>query len=223
MVSAGKLRGVCEDLRDSCGASAGSSALRVQLCAQAHVLQHQMVRTSIDGKLSLGDLIKELLKTDADNAWHHMQRLIKKGLVPPHEKVVLSRGPPSHVVTAAEWEEIKTHLQHIKPGGRDQPILYAVQYSNVWDCVKVGRCKDINERLRTLCVGHNFGIKLLASFPGYGHLERRVHERLAAFQSTDGSGTERFNVPGSYALKIINEVIVQSHRESPSSSSESEQ
>ena len=71
MDSTGKLRGICEDLRDSCGESAGSSALRVQLCVRVHVLQHQMVRTSIDGKLSLGDLIKELLKTDADNAWHH--------------------------------------------------------------------------------------------------------------------------------------------------------
>ena len=197
--------------------------LRVQLCAQAHVLQHQMVRTSIDGKLSLGDLIKELLKTDADNAWHHMQRLIKKGLVPPHEKIMLGRGRPSHVVTAAEWQQIKPHLQHIKPEERDQPILYALQYSNVWDSVKIGRCKDIGERLRTVGKGHNFGIKLIASFPGYGHLERRVHAQLAAFQSTDGSGTEWFNVPGCYALKIISEVIAQSHRESPSSSSEPEQ
>ena len=98
-----------------------------------------------------------------------------------------------------------------------------MQYSTVWDCVKIGRCRDIDERLRTLGVAHNIGIKLLASFPDYGHLERRVHKRLAAFQSTDGLGTEWFNVPGSYALKIINEVIGQSHRESPSSSSEAEQ
>ena len=178
-----------------------------------------MVRTSVDGKLSLVDLIKDLINTDNTNAWKHIQTLLKKGLVPQHEKVMLSRGKPAYVVTANEWQQIKTHLQRYLPD-RHRPILYAVQYSNVWDCVKVGRCKDINERLRTLCVGHNFGIKLLASFPGYGHLERRVHERLAAFQSTDGSGTEWFTVPGCFALKIISEVIAQSHRESPSPSSE---
>ena len=182
-----------------------------------------MVRTSIDGKLSLADLIKELLEIDHQNASPYIQWLANKGLLPCHTKIVLNgRGRPSHVVTVAEWQLIKPHLQHC-PLDRCQTNLYAMQYSNVWDCVKIGRCRDVGERMRTMGAAHNFGIKLLASFPGYGHLERRVHKRLAAFQSTDGSGTEWFNVPGSQALKIINEVIAQSHRESPSPSSESEQ
>ena len=90
------------------------------------------------------------------------------------------------------------------------------------DIVKIGRTHNIDARVRGLCSSHNFQIKVLAFHPGLGYLEQHVHNRLRAYQSTDGSSTEWFNVPGSYALKVVDEVIQQSRQESLSSS-ESEQ
>merc|ERR1712155_411023 len=98
-----------------------------------------------------------------------------------HEKVMLSRGKPAYVVTADEWQQIKTHLLRFMQAHR-RPTLYAVQYSNVWDCVKIGRCSDVNERLRAIGVGHTYGPRLTATFPGYDHPERRVHKQLMEIQ-----------------------------------------
>ena len=143
--------------------------------------------------------------------------MIKSDIVAIHERIPSGGRQPTYIVTEEEWAAIKPHVQQCVPS-----ILYVLQYGNVWDCVKIGRCRDIHERLRVIGKGHNCKLKLIASYPGQGYLEQRVHKRLESFRSLDGLGTEWFNVPGSYALKVVDEVIQQSRQESLSSS-ESEQ
>ena len=99
--------------------------------------------------------------------------------------------------------------------------LYVMQYNTVWDCVKIGRTSDVAYRLRTLEESHNFRLVLVASFPGYGHLERAVHKHLLKYRRKEGPGREWFNIPAQYAIKVINELIEQ-HRPVSLSSSESE-
>ena len=96
-----------------------------------------------------------------------------------------------------------------------------MQYNTVWDCVKIGRTSDVAYRLRTLEESHNFRLVLVASFPGYGHLERIVHKHLLKYRSKEGPGREWFNIPAQYAIKVINELIEQ-NRPVSLSSSESE-
>ena len=93
-----------------------------------------------------------------------------------------------------------------------------MQYDTVWDCVKTGRASDVLKRLRCLEESHNFRLVLVASFPGYGHIERLVHKQLSAYRSAEGAINEWFNVPAQYAVKIINTLILQNRPESLSSS-----
>ena len=168
-----------------------------------------MVRTTTDGYLSLTDLIQVWTNTSASNAYKHIQNLALKGVLPQRDKVHLGHGgTPSHVVTREEWDGIKQHL----PSPPND--LYVLQYSTVWDCVKIGRSSNVQRRIRQLEEGHNFRIVLLAIYPGKGHLERRVHQRLKRYQSNVGAGNEWFDLSANYALKVINEVIQQSQEES---------
>ena len=174
-----------------------------------------MIRTTRDGKLSLADLIAEYTNTTHSNARIHIRRLTDNKLIRPCERSRFGRrGICTPVVTADEWSASQPLLSPASG-------LYVLQYSTVWDHVKIGRAQNIDDRVRGLCSSHNFQIKVLAFHPGLGYLEQRVHRRLLAYQSTDGPNTEWFNVPGSYVLKVVDEVIQQSRQESlPSSESE---
>ena len=175
-----------------------------------------MVRVAPDGKLSLSDLIRDWTKTSSENAVLHIQNIRRKGLLPQPTKSSLGRGRPSHMVTASEWDVIKLHLPYrdcIAPSD-----LYVMQYTTVWDCVKIGRTSDITNRLRQLEASHNSRLVVVASFPDHGHLERAVHRRLSAYRSAEGASNEWFNVPAQYAIKIINGLIEQNRPESLSSS-----
>ena len=175
----------------------------------------KMVRVTRDGKLSLADLVADYTNTTHSNARIHIRRLTDNKVILPCERFRFGRGTCTQVVTKDEWLAIQPLLSPASG-------LYVLQYSTIWDCVKVGRTHNIDARVRGLCSSHNFQIKVLAFHPGLGYLEQHVHNRLRAYQSTDGSSTEWFNVPGSYALKVVDEVIQQSRQESLSSS-ESEQ
>ena len=123
-------------------------------------------------------------------------------------------------MTADEWGAIKHHLpyrEYIRM--RAPPAdLYVVQYSTVWDCVKIGRASNVENRLRQMGASQNFRLVLVALFPGRGHIERAVHKRLSAYLSKEGTSNEWFNAPAQYAIKIINEPIEQNRPESLSSS-----
>ena len=175
-----------------------------------------MVRTTIDGYLSLSDLIREWTNTSASNARDHIHNLALKGVLPHRDKAYLGNGgTPSHVVTREEWDGIKHHIsQHRAVSDTGQADLYVLQYITIWDCIKIGRPSDVQNRIRSLETGHNFRIVLLAVYPGKGHLERHVHQQLKGYQNNFGAGSEWFDLSAEYALKVINEVIQQSQEES---------
>ena len=174
-----------------------------------------MVRTTTGGYLSLSDLIQDWTNTGDKNACHQIHNLELKGLLPQRNKVCFGQGSLSHAVTREEWDGIKHHLPQrlIARSFAPQTDLYALQYSTIWDCVKIGRSSNVLSRIRCLEEGHNFRIVLLAVYPGKGHLERCVHQQLKGYQSSFGAGNEWFDLSADYALKVINEVIQQSQEE----------
>ena len=175
----------------------------------------KMVRTTVDGYLSLADLIREWTNTGKNNACDHIRNLALKGLLPQRNKVCLGHGGLSYVVTREEWDEIKICIPQrlIARPVTPQADLYVLQYSTIWDCVKIGRSSNVQSRIRRLEEGHNFRTVLLAVYPGKGHLERHVHQQLKGYQSSFGAGNEWFDLSADYALKVINEVIQQSQEE----------
>ena len=132
-----------------------------------------MVRTTVDGYLSLSDLIREWTSTCASNASNHVRNLALKGLLPQRDKVCFGgQGNLSHVVTREGWDGIQHHIsQHRAVSDTGQADLYVLQYSTVWDCIKIGRSSNVLSRIQRLEEGHNFRIVLVAMYPGKGHLE----------------------------------------------------
>ena len=175
-----------------------------------------MVRTTVDGYLSLNDLIQDWTNTGTRNACHQIHNLELKDVLPQRDKVCFGQGNLSHAVTAEEWDEIKLCIpQRLIARSIEPPNdLYALQYSTVWDSIKIGRSSNVQSRIRCLEKGHNFRMVLLAVYPGKGHLERHVHQQLKGYQSSFGAGNEWFDLSADYALKVISEVIQQSQEES---------
>lgn len=75
--------------------------------------------------------------------------------------------------------------------------------------VKIGRSASPETRRKALESCQNFRIDLGASFPHWGKYEHAVHQRLAYAQSSDGAGTEWFNVSLAEAVKAIGETVLQ--------------
>ena len=127
-----------------------------------------MVRTTADGFLSLNDLIQDWTNTSASNASHHARNLALKGALPQRDKVCFGHSVNlSHAVTREEWDEIKFCIPYlIARPITPQADLYALQYSTVWDCVKIGRSSNVQSRIRKLEECHNFRTVLLAVYPG---------------------------------------------------------
>ena len=124
-------------------------------------------------------------------------------MLPHRDKVHLANGgAPSYVVTREEWDKIKFCIPYlIARPVTPQADLYVLQYSTIWDCVKIGRSSNVLSRIRKLEEGHNFRTVLLAVYPGKGHLERRVHQQLKGYQSNFGAGSEWFDLSADYVLR----------------------
>jgi hypothetical protein len=78
-----------------------------------------------------------------------------------------------------------------------------MRYSFRRDIVKIGRSRDPEKRRRELEGGHAYHMELVATFPGQGSLEGKVHEALAPHRNHDGVGREWFNVTVEDALLAI--------------------
>ena len=83
-------------------------------------------------------------------------------------------------------------------GSTSQDILYVLRYE--FDpCgvmgLKIGRAACVETRVRQLEAGHNFRLITLATFPGLGHLEPRIHTMLSESRAREGRGREWFCVP----------------------------
>eukprot|EP00969_Alexandrium_andersonii_P159747 7058545-Alexandrium_andersonii.AAC.1 len=71
------------------------------------------------------------------------------------------------------------------------------------EALKIGRAADVEARARQLEAGHNFRMRPLATFPGQGYLEPRVHGMLAHNRASGGRGREWFAVSLDAALHAV--------------------
>ena len=110
------------------------------------------------------------------------------------------------VVTEEQW----LHARSFLPSSD----LYVMKYSNRDDVVKVGRSSNVEHIRRALEAGHAFYIGVVAVFPGYGHIEQSVHQRLDIFKA-HGAGREWFNVSGDQAIQATQWFVGQTGRWGP--------
>ena len=148
-----------------------------------------MIRTAPDGRQSLIDLIVALTRTGRANAFRLLQRLTDKGIVPQYETVSLHGGPPTPIVSALQWAEIRSHFPSDDYIARIRmpDDLYVMHYNGHHDYVKIGRSRDVEKRRRDLESGHIF-VTVAAVFHSYGHMESIIHNQLQMFRSTLGAG-----------------------------------
>ena len=69
--------------------------------------------------------------------------------------------------------------------------------------LKVGRSSNIQQRASALSESMPFHIKVLATFNGAGHLEKRVHKLLEETRNTMGRGREWFNASLPHVLHTV--------------------
>ena len=117
-----------------------------------------MIRAAPDGRQSLIDLIVALTRTGRGNAFRLLQRLTDKGIVPQYETVSVHGGPPTPIVSASQWAEIRSHFpcDDYIARIRMPDDLYVMHYNDQPDYVKIGRSKDVEKRRRDLESGHIF-------------------------------------------------------------------
>ena len=70
--------------------------------------------------------------------------------------------------------------------------LYIMQNSRIPGEFKIGRAQDARARQKDLQASQNFHMIVHAVFPEAGHLEKRVHDILAAHRVQDAPGAEWF-------------------------------
>ncbi len=90
--------------------------------------------------------------------------------------------------------------------GDDPSLLYLMRYE--FDpCgtmgIKVGRSKNLPARVHELEMSHNFRMKVLRVYRGWGNLETIVKELLKSKRATGGSGTEWYDVSFATAMKAV--------------------
>ena len=81
--------------------------------------------------------------------------------------------------------------------------LYVASRSDRCDILKIGRSSNPEARCERLQASQTFYIRLLATFPGAGDLELKVHERLAGRRVLGGPGREWFFVTTDEAMAAI--------------------
>jgi hypothetical protein len=74
--------------------------------------------------------------------------------------------------------------------------------------LKVGRSSNITQRALALSESMPFNITILATFPGAGHLEKRVHSMLDETRNTAGRGREWFHVTLPHVIHTVACVMV---------------
>ena len=168
----------------------------------ARVCFKQMVRKCpFDTRRSLIDLIADWTRTQPHNARNRLERLVDKGVVPEYDRVTIGKGPSTPVVTDEQWAYVQSHLPRTQLQ-KAPDDLYVMKYSNRDDVVKIGRSHNVENRRRSLEQGHAFYISVVAVFPGCGHYEQQIHQRLDLFRSR-GAGREWFRITSDQALETV--------------------
>jgi hypothetical protein len=84
--------------------------------------------------------------------------------------------------------------------------LYIMAHSDRDDIVKVGRSDDPDSRCRQLQASQPCFIRVAATLPFQGELEKEVHRRLRS-KRVNGAGREWFQASVSEALQVATEVL----------------
>jgi hypothetical protein len=87
--------------------------------------------------------------------------------------------------------------------------LYILTHSDRDDIVKVGRSDDPDSRCRQLQASQPCFIRVAATLPFQGHLEKQVHERLRSKRVNSGAGREWFEATVAEALQVATEILDQ--------------
>ena len=91
-------------------------------------------------------------------------------------------------------------------GSTAQDCLYVLRY-DFDPCgtmgLKIGRAACVETRVRQLEASHNFRLVVLATFPGLGCLESRIHSLLSESRAREGRGREWFCAPLDNVLHTI--------------------
>ena len=87
--------------------------------------------------------------------------------------------------------------------------LYIMQYSNDQTVLKIGRARNVEHRRRQLESGHNFHMRVVATFPKRGYLEALVHSALEGVRCCEGAGKEWFEISPDEAIDTIQRIMAQ--------------
>ena len=115
-------------------------------------------------------------------------------------------APPTPSTTASDMSDSEPTLPLADTGSTAQDCLYVLRYE--FDpCgamgLKIGRAACVETRIRQLEGSHNFRLVVLATFPGLGYLELRVHSMLSESRAREGRGREWFCAPFDSVLHTI--------------------
>ena len=121
-----------------------------------------------------------------------------------------TKPPPTPATTANDMSDgddgCVTPPRAADTGSTAIDALYVIKY-DFDPCgtmgLKIGRAACVETRVRQLEASHNFRLIVLATFPGLGHLEARVHAMLSESRAREGRGREWFCAPLDTVLHTI--------------------
>ena len=127
-----------------------------------------------------------------------------------HRASLRANAPPTPSTTASDMSNADdgcaTPPRAADTGSTTQGALYVLRY-DFDPCgtmgLKIGRAACVQTRVQQLEASHNFRLIVLATFPGLGHLEPRVHSLLSESRAREGRGREWFNAPLDTVLHTI--------------------
>ena len=97
-----------------------------------------------------------------------------------------------------EMEALAHHPESGDPPAKRQRVeedsLYLTHNPRIPGEVKIGRARNVQTRLNDLSSCQNFSLVLLQAWPGWGYLERDVHQYLASRRLTGHPGREWFRL-----------------------------
>jgi hypothetical protein len=192
------------------------------------------VRRTDDGKVSVIDIISQIKACSTHYAADVCKRLqcqfggLEELITYEHIKVSKKKNKqcrPAYISPVMEQRHIQ-RIVDLLPGMDARAVrasdsqtsfsgpdrvddLYLMQYSNDHTVLKIGRARNVEHRRRQLESGHNFHMRVLATFPKNGHLEPLVHRALEGVRCCEGAGKEWFEISLGEAIDTINRIMAQ--------------
>ncbi len=118
------------------------------------------------------------------------------------EKLAQRTGAPCDELEPAPVEEAPVKRPRLEPED-----LYVMAISTdptgAMHGLKVGRSGNVQQRASALSESMPFNVKVLATFNGAGHLEKRVHKMLEETRNTTGRGREWFHASLPHVLHTV--------------------